>query len=168
MNESKIIESLKSSANDDTARAIYGLFLERERARGTVRVVNLKRSFKAIKIEYREDKVTSCLKLLAQLGLGTLEVSPRGKVKGIKNIPVTLQSIGEAALNGTMFLTRFKSRVTGAGIIRKAPVKEKPKAAVQNIELTMPLNTHGKVTMRFDQMNSAQIARLIEVVKTIN
>lgn len=95
-----IVEKLRNeAAKNPVFSAICHVFAIRERTRqqvtmGTLRIVMSQEGFNFESVRYEE-----CLRFLADLGLGRLDFAPNGKVRALKDIRTTLQSIGQAALN---------------------------------------------------------------------
>lgn len=99
INPKSVIQALQAQATKSPAfNAMCHVFAMRERTRQQVTIANLvmtmtKEGFKFTKQDYLEE-----LKFLASIGIGNLAWNARNKITMLKNIKVTLQSIGMSGL----------------------------------------------------------------------
>lgn len=112
--EKEVVEALRKEAETNrVAREVFVVFAMRDRARSMVTLVGLEQRMKAngFPNNTRED-YAKVLVLLDKLGLGKLMIKANGKVLGIKDIKIKLQSIGEVACNKVAKLEGFHTRNT--------------------------------------------------------
>lgn len=96
---SQIIEKLRMEAAQNPAfNAIAHIFALRERTRAQVTIKTLANTMLKEGFSFSMEDYENILKFLHALGLGTIDVNHKGRVRGLKNIKVTLQSIGLATV----------------------------------------------------------------------
>lgn len=103
----QVVEAIKARAKTDVVfNAMCVVFAERIRTRSDIAVSSLiqKMKVKGFK-DFTKDQYVDCLRFMADLDLGIISKSPRGKVKRLKNISVDLKSIGEVALTDSTAIT---------------------------------------------------------------
>ncbi len=111
MDRETAIDSLKKeAAGNPVASAVFHMFAARERARQTVTVGALDQRMKSEGFEFDREEYVKILKLLANMGLGKIEVNSKGRVTALKDVKMTLQSIGMAAIGEKMNLAALKQR----------------------------------------------------------
>lgn len=92
------VEVLKKEVESNpAANAVFHVFALRRRTRAQITMHGLSQRMKLEGFEYRSDQYAHVLKLLAKLGLGKLEVDSKGRVRALKEVKATLQSIGVVA-----------------------------------------------------------------------
>ena len=95
-------------------RPIFGdvmaLFASRQRARHQVTVRALYYRMAKEGFTYPKHAYATVLERLAALGVGELARDSRGKIRSLKNVRVTLQSLGNAVLQGDNTLRVYKKR----------------------------------------------------------
>ncbi len=110
MNYSNAIETIKNAAAKNPAvDAVLHVFATRQRARGRLSAVALRRTMTKEGFDFKPGQLAGVLALLADVGFGTLERSARGRVKGIKDVKVTFKSIGMLA-GGAKAVQPFQPR----------------------------------------------------------
>lgn len=103
MTTSEAILKLKAeAANNPVAYAVFKMWSERKRTRHQVTVAALKQRMDSMGHNYTKGEYTHLLVILANLGFGKLVTGPKGRVIGIKGIDLTLQSMGSAAVSGSV------------------------------------------------------------------
>jgi hypothetical protein len=111
MNKQMIIESLQKKAKENK---VFYDFLHvcsvRDRARCVVTLSGLSQRMKKEGYAYPDTEYAPVLKFLADLGLGRLEKNGYGRVKALRDVKMTLQSIGEAGIGKSKTLKAFKQR----------------------------------------------------------
>lgn len=96
-NPKAAIEQLRAEANKNaTVRDICFLWASRERARNQVTVGALRLAMAREGFIYDRKDYEKALRFFASLGLGKLDTDSKGTVRMLKDITVTLQSIGRA------------------------------------------------------------------------
>lgn len=113
MNQMQVIETLKrETPNNKTLSDTMLSFASRDRARHAVTLTGLMNRMKNEGFEHARDEYARVLQLLAHLGIGKLDVDPKGQIRALKDVRTTLQSIGEAALNedGKLELAKRRNR----------------------------------------------------------
>ncbi len=116
MNVNEMIKRLKQEAQtNDLARAVFVVWGVRDRARSVVSVNNLANTMVKHGFTFPVERYEDLLKFLAEMGIGKIHRSPKGKVQALVDIPIKLQSIGQAAsghntgLKSMRRKARFKS-----------------------------------------------------------
>lgn len=172
MSQSQIIESLKLAAQKDKATdAVLHVFAMRERARAQVTMSALEQKMRAERFSFDRQDYVRVLKLLAELGLGRLDTDTRGRVRALKDIKTSLQSIGAAACGQSTKLDRFKmrnkfSKIT-AGVVKEklaAPVEvpaPQKEAGVTAIGLTVSINGKMMTVSVPKDLTAQEIALLV-------
>ncbi len=95
-----IVDSLKQEiTKNPAADAVFHVLALRNRSRSTLTIAGLSNKMHKEGFTFDRKHYVDILKLLGKLGFGTLETTPKGKVKGLTHISVKLKSIGEAACN---------------------------------------------------------------------
>lgn len=103
-----IIESLRKEAETNQVfNAICHIFAVRERARQQVTLSTLTVTVAREGYKFSKEDLQKALKFLADKGLGKLEKDAKGRIVALKNIAVTLQSIGKVALDKKETLEAF-------------------------------------------------------------
>lgn len=157
MEKDRIVESLKNKAQTNAcANAVFHVWAVRQRARNMVTMASLTQKMTEEKFTFPRAEYEQFLKFLGGLGLGTLEVSRTGRVVALKNIKISLQSIGLSAVGHKEALQVFRTRkrferlpiVTGASMpsAEKASEKKAP-TSIQTVATPIE-NTESGVIIR--------------------
>lgn len=111
-NANQVIEVLKNEIQiNPVANAVLHVWALRRRARNSVTVSALTQRMTKEKFDFPKEEYAKFLKGLANLGLGTLETDKKGRVKALKGIDITLQSLGKAVCDSKKSqLTSFRAR----------------------------------------------------------
>lgn len=111
LKESNLVSRLKQALGESRALdATLHMFAARERARADVTIGSLAQRMKREGFNFNTNEYDQVLRFLAELGFGTLEYDKRGKVKALREISVSLQSIGRVALGQDKKLLKFNPR----------------------------------------------------------
>lgn len=99
MNETQVINTLRNEiqTNKAVSDTLYA-FAMRQRARHVVTLTALTNKMHHEGFEHTRGEYAEVLKLLAKLNIGKLDTDSKGRVRALKDIDTTLQSIGLAAL----------------------------------------------------------------------
>lgn len=97
-------------AKDKIAKDVFHVMSIRERARNVITLGGLQQRMKKEGYNYEMGDYAGVLKVLADLDFGSLMTDSRGKIVGLKDIKITLQSIGRAALGESDDLVGWKPR----------------------------------------------------------
>ncbi len=105
--------TVSNRLRDEAARnpvfsAVAHAFALRQRARQQITMARLKVAMASEGYEFTRVQLEQVLKFLASQNLGTLDYGPKGRVRALKNIKVTLQSIGLAAVAGKQSFERLR------------------------------------------------------------
>lgn len=176
-----VVAMLRERANKSVAfNAMVHVFALRERTRQQITLANLfqvmlREGFRHTKLEYAKE-----LEFMAALGIGKLEHDSKGRLRALKGIQVTLQSIGLAAaakkdsLDRVTLIPTFTSLPIITDVIKKTPPKvEKSSysAAVlkTTIKAKLTLESDGKniELVEFPDVTAAQLLDLITMLNTI-
>jgi hypothetical protein len=107
----KAVETLRARvAADKITRDVFHVMSLRERARNIITLGGLQQRMKKESYNYEMSDYIEVLKLMASLDFGTLMTDARGRVTGLKDISITLQSIGAAAMGQSDDLIAWKPR----------------------------------------------------------
>lgn len=130
MTTATVIETLKHDADKDAAfNAVCHVFALRKRARHMVSLRALTKKMEAEGFKYSTEQYASILKRLATLGVGRLETDAKGKVRALRDIKLTLQSIGKAALGERLTVARRNAR----NVFTQLPVAAATKERVETL-----------------------------------
>lgn len=103
-----IVSKLKAEAAKNKAfNAVCHRFALRERARQQVTIASLAATMKKEGYNFEKDQYGQVLAFLAALGLGTLDRNARGRIRSLRGIKMTLQSIGMAAIGNAIQLDKY-------------------------------------------------------------
>lgn len=89
----------KEAQTNPVFNAVAHVFALRERTRAQVTVGTLTQTMKKEGFDYEKRQLASVLEFLARTGVGSIEKDRRGRVQALKEIKLTLQSVGKAAVN---------------------------------------------------------------------
>lgn len=103
----KIAEKAKT---DIVLKSVCQVFAKRQRARTQITVTHLHRVMKINGFDFAKSQYVDVLRFLANIGVGSLQASPRGEVIALSHIKYRLQSIGKAAGDLKTHITTFTSR----------------------------------------------------------
>lgn len=105
------VAALRAKAAHNTVfRDMCKVFASRQRARQQVTVGALAASMRRAGYDYPNEEYKDILKFLAAQGIGHIDMSPRGKLRALKGIRVTLQSIGHAVVSNKEQLKTYHTR----------------------------------------------------------
>lgn len=112
MNTQTVVEILKKEADKDTVfKDVAHVFAQRKRARRQVTVTSLAARMAKEGFDYSKSEYARVLKRLSDLGLGSLQQDARGRIKALKDIKISLQSIGAAAVGSSKNLVNRTDRI---------------------------------------------------------
>lgn len=107
----KMVKALREEVHSDrTLNAICNVFALRERARDRVTIGSLRQTMYKEGFSFTTQELEKALKIMANIGLGKLHYDRSGKVHALKEIKMTLQSIGLAAKNNQDGLTPYSKQ----------------------------------------------------------
>lgn len=99
MKMNEVIQTLKlEAATDDKFAKVCDMLAARERSRSQMTLKALDLRMKQHGHPLQEDDYRRVIKVLADLGFGTLETDSRKRPSALKGVKVSLASIGEVAL----------------------------------------------------------------------
>lgn len=112
MDKNEMIEQLKQEAKaNKVSNAVFHVLAMRRRARHNITLNGLQQRMKAEGFDYKPADYIPAIRLLAKLGFGQLDVDSLGKIRGLKDIKTTLQSIGVAAVGNAADLANYRRRL---------------------------------------------------------
>lgn len=110
MDNTQIVEVIRKEAKENkVADAVFHMWATRDRARGTVTVGGLEQRMKAEGFHFDKADYAKFLRFLSALNFGKLDESS-GKVRGLKDVKIKLQSIGQAAIGTKQTLDGWRAR----------------------------------------------------------
>lgn len=123
-------------AVDKIAKDVFHVMSIRERARNVITLGGLQQRMKKEGYNYEVGDYADVLKLMASLDFGTLMTDSKGRTIGLKDIKITLQSIGSAAIGQSDDLVGWKPRNKYVPIDTAAPedIAPAPRARPSEIE----------------------------------
>lgn len=123
-----LVQKLKAQAAKSPAfSAMCHIFALRERARQQVTLKSLSLTMQKEGFAFNPSEYEVALVFLASVGLGKLDYNAAGRLRGLKDIKVTLQSIGMAAIAKTdqlktgQFQHKFKKLPLPVNVTPKKP-----------------------------------------------
>ncbi len=148
----------KEAEGNKVFNAICLLFALRQRTRNQVTMASLRLLLAKEKFTFSRKETENCLIFLASLGIGRLVRTKDGQVEMLKDIQLTLQSIGQVALGKRDTMESFRPTPVYADIqapveaakpapgIKPPPVSEAIAAAVKTAkyELSILAQMDGK------------------------
>lgn len=146
INEKQLIETLKNeTAKDPALSAVLHVFASRERARDQVTVSALAQRMTKEGFTYDNAEYVRILRLLAQLGVGRLDTSGTGKVRALKDVKITLQSLGMAGVGNSTSIEKLarRNRFQRIPIIQAAPVTPPPTVTIKSPEIKLEPANYG-------------------------
>lgn len=164
-----LIARLQEEATESQCfNATMMVFSMRERARQQVTIESLMARMKSEGFVFSKKDYQEVLKKLSKFGFGTLAYDASNEISALKNINITLQSIGDAVLKQGAQLKTWKPAVDFKPLttdkphaISKAPIKKaadvpikawkapETKAEPTKYEATVMVKINGK-TLNFD------------------
>lgn len=167
MDQKELVGKLKEIAKDPVANAVLHVLALRQRTRKEITVSGLSLRMGRENYKYTRAQLAQVLKSLASLGLGVLHTDAKGRPKALKDIKISLQSVGRAALNDMdavdMKSARFRNRY-GKLIDLGPPKVEAPKfvgLTVSNVSLRTQVNGKRVIVEFEDEMSGQEIAEMI-------
>lgn len=122
LNNVQIVEALRREAQVNPAfNAVCHMFALRERARQQVTIGSLTLRMTQEGYNFKKTDYQKILKFLSTLGIGTIDIGPGNEVRALKNIHITLQSIGQAAVADKNVLEKFSPAFDYQRIIATVP-----------------------------------------------
>lgn len=188
-------QSIKKLQSESTTHAglsdVMHVLAVRQRARQILTAKALtKRMHREGFTGWSEKDIGGVLKLLATLGFGTLDLDPKGRVRALKAIKVSLQSLGAAVLGeDSLKLFRQRQRFQSVAAVQKADLKQHmaqkgpmpqvtpiapvpfverrkiPQTPVPNMVLTVMVNNKPVNVPVPKDLNPNDIAKLIAMFK---
>jgi hypothetical protein len=103
LNNGKTMEELVKlirlqAKRDECFANVCHIFANRDRARAEVTLQTLALTMKRERFTYTKDQLSTALRFLATCGVGRLELDAKKRVVALREIQVTLQSLGQMAL----------------------------------------------------------------------
>lgn len=137
----KLIMALRLEADKNQAfNAVCKVFADRERSRQQITVISLKAAMKKHGFDFAVEQYEEILKVLARAGIGHLDKSPKGRIRALKGIKVTLQSVGKAALSNGTQINNFRPQVK----FMKIPQAINGKKTAENYKVSFTIELNAK------------------------
>lgn len=141
-----LVTKLRNQASKDKAfNAVCHIFAMRERSRAQVTLSSLMATMLREGFSFDRKQYVEVLKFLASVGLGRLDAEKNGRVKALKDIKVTLKSVGLAAvskqdaLDKASFSNTFKPLPSVSA--------QQPQGEAESVHVRYP----AKLTVSFDK-----------------
>lgn len=171
MTKNEVVGAMNQEATINPVFKDFALLCaHRQRARKNLTLQSLSRKMKAEGFKYQDKELEAIFKKLSHWGLGTIDLAPNGKIRALKDIKVTLQSIGSAALgSGKKDLTGFRPRAKFGKIFEMPPLSPRsvPKpqvivgGGVSRVTLTVMLGDKAINIPVPAELSAAETAALI-------
>lgn len=155
--QNQVIEQMRiKAATVPHFNAVFHLFAARERARAQVTLSTLRLSMAQEGFKFTDEQYSEVLQFLASLGIGRLDMDSKNRVRALKDIKVTLQSVGQAAVGKQASLAKFSVANSYTDLPKQeikaaapAPIKQAP----AKVEFTSSLVVYvdGKPVIEFPQ-----------------
>lgn len=178
-----ILKVKQEVETNKVANDVFHMFALRQRARKTITMRSLLLRMRSEGFEYTPEQYAQVLKFLASMGIGKLDQDYKGSVRGLKDISVTLQSLGKAAFeNASPSQLRIRHRYKAlpiapplaypkvASMAPKRPAIEsvpapKPSSTSKPLEITLS-TSQGPIKVIAPQgCDTATVMRIIEAVQ---
>lgn len=129
----------KEFKENAAAHAVFESWANRERARDQVTVHSLAQKMRKEGHHFSSVEYSDLLRKLSKAGVGRLETSRTGRVKALKDIKLTLQSLGRAAVGMSSRLDRFTKQRQYSELV--AAAKEIKEHSIEfPVSLTVVIN----------------------------
>lgn len=141
MSEETVKVLQTKAESDPVAAAVFHVMAYRQRNRHNMTTRGLYYKLRKEGYKYQEKDLIPLFKMLADLGLATLDMNHRGKVEAIRGFKTPIQKIGEAASKA-----KARPNLVQVPKITAAPVKASIRAEVtlyvndKRIQVNMPEN----------------------------
>lgn len=149
-----MVEALRAEAQGNKVfSAVCHIFALRERARRQVTIAALRNKMSIEGFEFTTAQLQSVLKFMASLGIGKLDQDSKGRIRALKEIKHTLQSIGNAAIAKGEKLDRYDAidpliKLPGATAAPQPHIQavQVPKTApASGYKTTLTIDMNGKM-----------------------
>lgn len=142
MSDKTLIETLKKeAANNKVLDAVLHMFAARERTRFILTIFGVSLRMKKEGFNFSKEQYQDVFKLLAELGVGNLAYDSKGSIIAIKDIKVTLQSMGQAVINKKVTkVVAFNKRNLFRSLNPDEPKTEVVPIPMTNVVLTFLIN----------------------------
>lgn len=159
MNQVDTVTKLREKAKTSpAANSFFHVCALRKRARSNINVRSLALKMQKEGFNYTVEEYRDIIKFLADLGFGRLDTDAKGRVKGLKDIRVSLQSIGQTACGEQVQLRGFRPRNRFAMI---GSIKPKPKQVETEIDVSIKMNGKAVKIQVPKDLTAEEIAALI-------
>lgn len=163
MKQLEVITKLREEAKKNpVANAFFLNCAMRRRSRSTVTLHSLLQKMKNEGFNFTSKQYEEVIKLLASLEIGKLDTDYKGRVRGLKDIGITLQSLGKAACANSTKLEVYKPNPV---VLQKS---NKPKILVGVKKSTFLTFYIGDNAMKIEipsKASAKDIAELIDKLK---
>lgn len=154
-NQIQVIDTLKQLANSDSvANAVFHMWALRERARHEVTVDGLHARMKKEGFTHAKQQYAPLLELMARLGFGKLYRDGKGNIVALREVRMTLQSIGRAVCGRELKpqLRPFKKKniFQTMSLNRELMVEPTPPKPIVPPKAPIALAEKGEITVSFD------------------
>jgi hypothetical protein len=170
MTDTKLEEIIEEAKRNPASNAVLHAFAVRKRTRATIMLASLYNAMKKEGFNYPRSEYIPVIKSLAKAGVGSLILDKKGKVRGLKDIKVTLQSLGAAVANTPgVELRPFKERNRFLKIAPKPEVLkniQENKKAELNLELILSNHKAIKIPIPSD-LEPKELVDFITKLKNI-
>lgn len=163
-NSKQVVEILRQKASSDpVTNAVLHMWALRKRARHEITVGALHARMKREGFIHDKQSYEPLLKLLGQLGLGTVQVNSKGRVVALKGVQTTLQSLGTAVLSPKGQLKQFKQKHKFSPLMltREAEAPKLVKETKTDAQITVQ---HASKSMTFPVPSDASDEDIAHIV----
>ena len=127
-NPKAVVDRLREEAQQNPVfNAVATWLATRDRTRQQITMSHLRITMQREGFNFKREQYEDVLKFLATLGIGRIELD-RGQISALKDIRVTLQSVGTAALGTESKLDKFAPAINFQSLpVKPAPPKPQAK-----------------------------------------
>lgn len=162
MTNKEMIDVLKIEADKNPAtKAALQIFCLRKRPRSTLTLAGLEHKMKKAGYMYSKRDYEPLLRILEFVGVGTLDLY-NGRIKGLKNIKVTFQSIGKSVFGDQINVESRKQRNKFTDL-KSGRTVPKPSSLALNLDLIVN-GKHVIIPLPQD-LNNQELIDLIGWIK---
>lgn len=167
MNNKEVVFALRTEVkNDKVFSDVCQMFAERQRSRHQVTVKSLSlRMHYLYGVKHTDNDYRKVLTTLATLGFGRVENDRAGRLRALKDVKTTLNSIGKVAIGKTESLEEQNKSTKNKYVRMTEIATTQPTRTSNKIGLTIMINTKPVSIPLPDDIKPEEMAELIYRLK---
>lgn len=163
MTADQLIESLKKLYQENkVANDVFTSWSLRGRARTEITVSALKQRMDKEGFKHHRSEYATFLATLAKCGMGELEKNADGRVEALRNIKLSIPSVGSVAVGKEELIEAFSPRHGFKRIVSTTAVQTPEVVKGLSVSLSLPVGGRIVRIKIPSGISSAEIARLID------